>query len=159
MDPSPTDAAPDEALCTFDRWYAAHETGDLAALADVLAEDATVRSMFRSAPVCGRADAVTHFSQTMRAFPDLAMPLVSGPAATTTGAVLAECRFVGTFGGRLSWAGADHVGSGQPFDVSGVILLHTGGGQVHQVRTLFDRDDWLGQIGVSAQSGVERARR
>lgn len=148
MDLTPSGRAPDAALSAFDRWYAAHETADLAALAEVLAEDVAVLSMFRSAPVRGRADAVTHFSRTMRAFPDLAMPLVSGPAATATGAVLAECRFVGTFGGRLSWAGADHVGSGQPFDVSGVVALHTGGGHVHQVRTLFDRDDWLAQIGL-----------
>lgn len=142
--------SPAEALATFERWYDAHETRDLDALAAVLAADVAVHSMFRPEPARSRADAVAHFRRTTTVFPNLAMPLESGVAATPAGTVLAECRFVGTFGGRLTWGGREHAGNGRRFDVPGVVVLHTADQAVTSVRTLFDRDDWLRQIGVPA---------
>lgn len=137
-----------DALAVFDRWYAAHEAGDVPALRAVLHADVTVQSLFRSAPVCSRDAAVTHFLRTTTTFPGLEMGLVSTPAAAANGAVLAEVVFTGKFAGELTWRERVHRGAGQRFAVPGVVVIHTREGAVTHVRTLYDRDDWLGQIDV-----------
>jgi hypothetical protein len=142
------------ALGTFERWYAAHERGDLAQLAAVLAPDVTVYSMFRQVPVHSRESAVRHFQGTMASFPDLSMPVVSGPVAARNGTVLAEACFTGSFTGKLAWRGIVYEGLGQSFDVPGAIVVGTTGGAVTTVRTLFDRDTWLRQIGVTDEAAI-----
>lgn len=146
-------SVPDEATCapalkTFWVWHAAHEQRDLDGLRAVLHDDVEVHSLFRPAPVRGRDGAVDHFSRTTRTFAHLAMPVVAGPAAADSGVVFAEVEFTGTFTGTLQWRGTAHVGQAQPFWVDGAVVLHTDGGRVRSVRTLFDRDAWLRQIGV-----------
>ncbi|MEX2291163.1 MAG: ester cyclase [Mycobacteriales bacterium] len=136
------------ALDTFSVWHVAHEQRDLDGLRGVLDDDVEVHSLFRPAPVRGRDLAVDHFSHTMRTFADLAMPVVAGPAAADSGVVFAEVEFAGTFTGMLQWAGTAHIGQAQAFRVDGAVVLHTDGGRVCSVRTLFDRDAWLRQIGV-----------
>lgn len=138
------------AAATFDRWYQAHESADLAALAAVLAENVAVRSLFRPAPVRGRERAVEHFKKTLQAFSDLSMPLLGPVGITAMGVVLGEVRFAGHFTGFLTVRDRRYEGERQPFDVSGVVILHTGNDAVTSVRTLFDRDDWLHQIGIPA---------
>jgi ketosteroid isomerase-like protein len=132
----------------FDRWYAAHETGDLAGLRAVLDPDVTVHSLFRPEPVHTRDAAVAHFLRTTTTFSDLAMALVSTPAAAADGAVLGEVVFTGSFTGGLAWRNCVHRGKGQRFQVPGVVVVRTRSGAVTSVRTLYDRDDWLRQIAV-----------
>lgn len=136
------------ALETFSVWHVAHEQRDLDRLRAVLHDDVEVHSLFRPAPVRGRDGAVDHFSRTTRTFADLAMPVLAGPAAADSGVVFVEVEFTGTFTGTLQWSGAAHTGGAQPFRVLGAVVLHTDGGRVRSVRTLFDRDGWLRQIGV-----------
>jgi ketosteroid isomerase-like protein len=140
------------ALRTFQQWYDAHQAADPDALAGVLHPDVTVRSLFRPEPVRGRDAAVAHFRRTLAAFPDLSMPLTSPAAANAAGVVLAEVRFTGTFTGTFVWRGTDHRGAGQPFDVAGVVVLHTDDDAVTAVATLFDRDVWLRHLGVAART-------
>lgn len=139
---------PAEALAVFERWYVAHETGDTAALAAVLAEDVVVHSLFRAEPVRTRDVAVAHFVHTTTTFSELAMALVSTPAASADGVVLAEVMFTGAFTGELTWRERVYRGAGQRFQVPGVVVIRTHDGAVRSVRTLFDRDDWLRQIDV-----------
>lgn len=141
-------ATSNDALAVFERWYAAHEGGDTEALAAVLANDVVVHSLFRPEPVRGRDAAVAHFVQTTTTFSDLALALVSTPAAAANGAVLAEVVFTGSFTGVLTRGDRVHHGGGQRFTVPGVVVIRTADGAVTSVRTLFDRDDWLRQIGV-----------
>jgi ketosteroid isomerase-like protein len=136
------------ALDLFHRWYAAHEDADLAALGAVLAADVTIYSLFRDEPVRTRPAALAHFQGTLRRFPDLSMPFRSPPAVGTA-AVFAEVAFTGTFGGQVQWRGNVYNGAGQQFSVPGVVVLHTDGDFVTSVATLFDRDDWLRQIGIT----------
>ena len=98
--------SPEDPVAVFGRWYAAHETGDTGALAAVLGPDVAVHSLFRSAPVRGRSDAVAHFRRTMSTFPDLSMPLACDPVAASNGAVLAEVTFEGSFQLPLADSGA-----------------------------------------------------
>lgn len=137
-----------ETLAVFERWYSAHEAGDVAKLGAVLADDVTVHSLFRSEPVHTRDAALAHFARTTTTFSDLVMGLVSNPTAAANGAVLAEVVFTGTFTGELTWRDRVHRGAGQPFEVPGVVVIRTDQRGVISVRTLFDRDDWLRQIGV-----------
>lgn len=139
---------PEDALRAFDGWYVAHEAGDIAALGAVLADDVAVYSLFRAEPVRTRDAAVAHFVRTTTTFPDLTTTLVSTPAVAADGAVLAEVEFTGTFTGELSWRERVHRGAGQRFEVPGVVVIRTRDGAVTSVRTLFDRDDWLRQIGI-----------
>ncbi len=139
----------DLALRVFGRWYAAHESGDLVELSAVLAPDVTVHSLFRQVPVQSRQAAVAHFQRTMSSFPDLSMPVVSGPVAADNGAVLAEVIFTGSFTGRLTWRDIAYNGTGEHFEVPGAVLVRTRDEEVITVRTLFDRDSWLRQIGVT----------
>jgi hypothetical protein len=62
--------------------------------------------------------------------------------------VLAEVEFTGSFTGELTWRELVYQGAGRRFAVPGVVVIGTGDGAVISVRTLFDRDDWLRQIGV-----------
>jgi steroid delta-isomerase-like uncharacterized protein len=137
-----------EALEVFERWYSAHENGDTAALGAVLADDVAVYSLFRAEPVRTRDAAVAHFVQTTTTFSDLALTLISTPAAAADGAVLAEVIFTGAFTGELAWRGQLHRGAAQRFEVPGVVVVGTHHDAVKSVRTLFDRDDWLRQIGI-----------
>jgi hypothetical protein len=114
----------------------------------VLDDDVRIHSMFRDQPVESRDAAVAHFVRTTTTFA-LAMPLVGGPAVADDGTVLAEVDFVGTFTGTLLWHGTEHVGAGERFRVPGVVVLHTQDDRVRSVRTLYDREDWLRQIGVA----------
>lgn len=132
----------------FERWYVAHETGDTAALGAVLADDVSVHSLFRPEPVRTRDAAVAHFVRTTTTFSGLAMALVSTPAASANGAVLAEVVFTGAFTGELAWRERVYRGAGQRFQVPGVVVIRTHDGAVTSVQTLFDRDDWLCQIDV-----------
>ncbi len=132
----------------FGLWYTAHESGATDDLAAVLAEDVEVRSLFRAQPVRTRAAAVAHFQATMSTFPDLSMPVLAGPLVADDGTVVAEVKFCGTFDGPLTWAGQSHAPTHRQFSVSGVVLLHTDDNFITEVRTLFDRDEWLTQIGV-----------
>lgn len=145
-----------DTLSTFERWYAAHESGDTAGLAAVLAEDVMIHSLFRPAPVRGRQAAVTHFSRTTSTFTDLAMSLVSRPAVVDD-LTMAEVRFTGAFTGELIWAGRKHTGSGVRFSVPGVLAVHVHDHAVISVQTLFDRDDWLRQAGVLDTVGAGSA--
>jgi ketosteroid isomerase-like protein len=152
--PSPGDCPGTEdddgaTLRVFERWYAAHESGDVDGLADVLADDVAVHSLFRAGPARGRPDAVAHFVGVTSTFDDLATELVSRPAVAD-GTVLTEVAFTGAFTGELVWRGRRHRGCGQRFRVGGVLVLHVDAGAVRLVRTLFDRDDWLRQIDVAA---------
>lgn len=139
---------PGEALDVFEQWYVAHEAGDIDALSAVLAPDVAIHSLFRLEPVRSRDAAVAHFLGTTTTFSPLDMGLVSTPAAAANGAVLAEVVFAGKFVGELSWRGDVHRGAGQRFSVPGVVVVRTHDGAVTSVRTLYDRDDWLRQIGV-----------
>lgn len=145
VDPAPD---PAEALEVFEGWHRAHENRDTAALGAVLADDVLVHSLFRAEPVRTRDAAVAHFVRTTTTFSGLAMELVSTPAAAANGAVLAEVMFTGRFNGELAWRDCLHHGTGQPFEVPGVVVVHTDQRAVTSVRTLFDRADWLRQIGV-----------
>ncbi|MFF3569290.1 nuclear transport factor 2 family protein [Nocardia jiangxiensis] len=135
------------AVDTFARWYTAHEAGDVTGLTAVLAEDVTVHSLFRPEPARGRAAAAAHFRGTTTTFTDLTMALLSAAAADGN-VVLAEVLFTGAFTGVLSWSGREHHGRGQRLAVPGAVVVHTRADAVTSVRTLFDRDDWLRQIGV-----------
>jgi ketosteroid isomerase-like protein len=144
-----TAVEPADALAVFDRWYDAHESGDVPALREVLGDDVEVHSMFRPEPARSRDAAVAHFLRTTTVtFPGLAMGLVSTPAAAGDGAVLAEVVFAGTFTGELTWRGRVHRGAGQRFSLPGVVVIRTRGDAVISVKTLYDRDDWLRQIDV-----------
>lgn len=136
-----------ETLAVFDRWYVAHESGDAAALAAALGEDAAIHSLFRDTPVRGRNAAVAHFLSVNEIFNPLQMTLSHQPVAAE-GRVLAEVEVVGTFTGVLTFSGVTMRGAGQPFRVPGVVVVGTEGGAVSSVRTLFDRDDLLRQISV-----------
>ncbi|WP_405970771.1 nuclear transport factor 2 family protein [Streptomyces sp. NBC_00988] len=144
---TPSAVEADAVLAAFGRWYAAHESGDVEGLAHVLAEDAAVHSLFRSAPVTGREAALAHFSRTTSTFSELEMALVPPPAVGRD-AVLAEVVFTGAFTGELMWGGRLHHGTGRRFTVPGVLVVRVRAGRVTLVRTLFDRDDWLRQAGV-----------
>ncbi|NIY69430.1 nuclear transport factor 2 family protein [Streptomyces malaysiensis] len=144
---SPGAAQVGTTLDAFERWYVAHESGNVGGLADALAEDVSVHSLFRPDSVAGREAAVAHFSRTTSTFTELAMALVSSPAVTGD-TVLAEVMFTGAFTGELTWGGRLHRGTGRRFAVPGVLAVHIRSGQVTSVRTLFDRDDWLRQAGV-----------
>nr|WP_275404041.1 nuclear transport factor 2 family protein [Pseudonocardia acidicola] len=136
-------------MAVFDRWYDAHESGDVPALREVLADDVEVHSLFRAEPARSRDAAVAHFLRTTTVtFAGLAMGLVSTPAAAANGAVLAEVVFTGAFTGRLTWRDRVHQGAGQRFSLPGVVVLRTRDGAVTSVKTLYDRDDWLRQIDV-----------
>lgn len=138
-----------DALAVFDRWYDAHETGDVPALRAVFAEDVEIHSMFRPEPVRSPGAAVAHFLRTTTdTFAGLAMGLVSTPAAAADGAVLAEVVFAGSFTGQLTWRDRVHRGAGQRFSLPGVVVVRTRDGAVTSVKTLYDRDDWLRQIDV-----------
>lgn len=139
---------PAAALAVFDRWYDAHESGDVPALREVLDDDVEVHSMFRPEPAGSRDAAVAHFLRTTGTFADLAMGLVSTPSAAANGAVLAEVMFTGAFTGELTWRGRVHQGAGQRFSLHGVVVVRTHEGAVTSVKTLYDRDDWLRQIDV-----------
>jgi steroid delta-isomerase-like uncharacterized protein len=144
-----TTVDPADALAVFDRWYDAHESGDVPALREVLADDVEVHSLFRAEPARGRDAAVAHFLRTTTVtFAGLAMGLVSTPAAAANGAVLAEVVFTGAFTGELTWRDRVHQGAGQRFSLPGVVVLRTRDGAVTSVKTLYDRDDWLRQIDV-----------
>jgi hypothetical protein len=132
----------------FERWYLAHETGDTVALGAVLADEVVVHSLFRPEPVRTREAAVTHFARTTATFSELAMALVSSPAASADGAVLAEVVFTGAFTGELAWRDRVYRGAGERFRVPGVVVVRTHHDEVTSVRTLFDRDDWLRQVAV-----------
>ncbi|WP_241479897.1 nuclear transport factor 2 family protein [Mycolicibacterium neoaurum] len=138
----------EDVLALFERWHDAHEASDYEGLAGVLAEDVEIHSMFKPEPVAGRPAALEHFRGTVSRFTDFGMPLLSAPAASDAGIAFAEVVFTGTFTGELTWRGILHRGRRQAFEVPGVIVLHTAGNMVTSVKTLFDRDDWLGQIGV-----------
>lgn len=153
MDQTRTDDS--ETLAVFGRWYDAHESGDLDGLAGVLASDVAIHSLFKSAPVRGRDDAVAHFVGVTSTFSDMAMALAHRPAATD-GRVLVEVEFSGAFTGELTWNRVAHSGAGQPFRVPGAAVIRIGTGRVQSVRTLFDRDDWLRQIGIGRGTGVRR---
>lgn len=135
------------ALATFNRWYSAHEGRDIACLSKVLASAAEIHSLFRNQPVRGRSAAVNHFRAVNETFEDLAMMLQCVPAVGDD-RVLVEVEFSGRFAGVLKWRGVAHSGSGQHFCVPGVAVVHTAGAEVSRVRTLFDRDEWLRQIGI-----------
>jgi steroid delta-isomerase-like uncharacterized protein len=144
-----TTVDPADALAVFDRWYDAHESGDVPALRAVLADDVVVHSLFRAEPARSRDAAVAHFLRTTTVtFAGLAMGLVSTPAAAANGAVLAEVVFAGAFTGELTWRGRVHQGAGQRFSLPGVVVIRTRDGAVTSVKTLYDRDDWLRQIDV-----------
>jgi ketosteroid isomerase-like protein len=146
-------AAGDEqrVLRVAEAWLRAHDTDDPAALTAVLAEDVVVHSLFRTAPARGRDAASTHFRSTMSAFPDLRIEVVAAAASGRASAFLAEVDFVGHFLGRLSRPEGLVDGDGSPFRVRGVVLLTVRGDRVCTVRTLFDKDDWLRQIGLPTQ--------
>jgi hypothetical protein len=91
---------------------------------------------------------VAHFLNTTETFVGMAIELVSTPAAAANGAVLAEVVFSGAFTGELTFRDRVHHGAGQRFELPGVVVIHTRGHQVTSVRTLYDRDLWLSQIGV-----------
>jgi ketosteroid isomerase-like protein len=137
-----------QTLEVFHRWHAAHQAADSDTLLRILLPDVTVRSLFQPRPVHGRDDAVAHFRRTLARFPDLSMPLLSPAAANVHDVVFAEVRFTGHFHGSLTWLGQTHHGTGQEFDVDGVAVLQIQDGGVQAVRTLFDRDTWLLQIGI-----------
>lgn len=148
-----------QTLEIFGRWYAAHESRDVAVLAGVLDEDATIRSLFRPAPVRGRDAALAHFVGVTTTFGDMAMALAHGPACAE-GRVFAEVEFSGAFTGEFTWDGAARSGSGQRFRVPGVLVVHIADGRVRSVATLFDRDEWLRQIGIPVGSdGLDGAPR
>jgi ketosteroid isomerase-like protein len=134
-------------LEVFGLWYTAHESGDVAGLAAALGEDAAVHSLFKPAPARGREAAVAHYLGVNASFRRMAMSLCHTPAAAD-GRVLAEVEFTGAFTGELTWAGVTTRGTGQGFRIPGVIVVQVGGGAVRSVRTLFDREEWLRQIGI-----------
>ncbi|MEU1548300.1 nuclear transport factor 2 family protein [Nocardia sp. NPDC005745] len=146
-----------ETLGVFGSWYAAHESGDVAGLAAALGEDVVIHSLFKATLVQGRDAAVMHFLGVNATFSRMQMTLCHRPAAAE-GRVLAEVEFAGAFTGELTWSGVTTRGAGQGFRVPGVVVVGVADGAVSSVRTLFDRDDWLRQIGVRS-SDPDRARR
>ncbi|GAA3526111.1 ester cyclase [Amycolatopsis ultiminotia] len=146
-------------LDVFGRWYTAHESGDVAGLAAALGEDAAIHSLFRPEPVAGRDAAVGHFLGVRSTFGEIAMTLRHAPAVAA-GRVLVEVEFSGAFTGTLTWAGVPAHGSGQRFRLGGVAIVRVGRGRVRSVRTLFDRDEWLRQIGIPVRADdLEGTRR
>ncbi len=134
-------------LDVFDRWYRAHESGDVDGLGAVLSQDVTIHSLFKPEPVRGRDAALAHFVGVNNTFSNMAITITESPTAAHD-RVLAEADFSGAFTGKLTWEGVSHSGTGQRFRVSGVVLVRITDGRVISVRTLFDRDDLLRQIGV-----------
>ncbi|WP_186382362.1 nuclear transport factor 2 family protein [Amycolatopsis rhizosphaerae] len=146
-------------LEVFGRWYTAHESGDVAGLNATLGDEATVHSLFKPTPARGREAAVAHFTGVNATFSPLAMSLRHTPAAAD-GRVFAEVEFSGAFTGELTWGGVTTRGAGQGFRVPGVVVVRVADSAVRSVRTLFDRDEWLRQIGIPARwDDLEGARR
>ncbi|MGH3517313.1 MAG: VOC family protein [Haloechinothrix sp.] len=131
-------------------WFAAHDANDTAALAEVLHPEVEVHSLFRPEPAQGRDSAIAHFAGTMGAFPDLKLEIVAAAACEAAATYLAEVDFVGHFSGTWTRTGRVVAGTGRPFRVRGAALLGIRDARIRVVRTLFDRDDWLVQIGLSA---------
>ncbi|MFD2414859.1 nuclear transport factor 2 family protein [Amycolatopsis pigmentata] len=145
-----------DSLSVFERWYAAHESRDTAALAAVLSDDVQVKSLFRAKAASGREAAIAHFLGVNETFSDLSMSLTCAPAVTRD-RVLVEVVFSGAFTGELAWQGTVHAGNGRAFEVPGVAVIRIEDGQVCSVQTLFDRDAWLSQVGIDPVPAVRAA--
>lgn len=140
----------DPVLGLAQRWLDSHNAYDVDALATVLDAKVEVHSLFRDAPARGRAEAISHFDSTMGAFPDLHIEVVASAVTEPGSAYAAAVEFVGHFTGRLRAHGLSHPGTGRAFKVPGVVLLAVRDGAVITVRTLFDKTEWLAQIGLLA---------
>ena len=114
-----------------------------------------IYSLFRPVPVRGRDAAVAHFVRVNSTFKNLAMTLAHAPTSSD-GRVLAEFELTGAFTGELTWEGVTNVGAGQRFRVTGVLLVAIANGRVRSVKTLYDRDELLRQIGVIAPRAIDQ---
>ncbi len=129
-------------------WLDSHNRNDPAALGEMLAEDIEIHSLFRSEPARGREHAIQHFRQTMSTFPDLVIDPVADALSADGTQYFAHVRFRGHFTGP--WGAGDHrlMGSGQKLDVAGTVILSLNDNGVRSVRTLFDKAEWLAQMGM-----------
>ena len=132
------------------RWFWAHDAVDYTGLEAVLHPDVEVRSLFRARPACGRAEALEHFRGMISRYPDLLLRTLAGPVAapmTEGGArVFASVVFTGHYAGENA---PDDPADGRPLAVPGVVELHIAEDHVRNVRTYFDKTEWLRQIGAA----------
>lgn len=140
----PAEDAARNAVELAEHWFEAHDAVDATRLAELLHPDVVVRSLFSSRPVRGRSAAIAHFQRTMAEYPDLRLRIVAGPVAAhgpSDQHVLADIVFEGHH--RSS-----SLEMPRALSVPGVVVLATTSAAVTEVRTYFDKTDWLTQIGL-----------
>lgn len=125
-------------------WFRAHDAVDVARLGKLLHPDVVIRSLFSERPVQGRSAAIAHFQRTMAEYPDLKLRIVAGPLAAQG---LSGLRVMADiiFEGRHRSSSIERT---RALSVPGVVVLGMTAAAVTEVRTYFDKNEWLRQIGL-----------
>ncbi len=129
-------------------WFQAHDAVDSGRLSTLLHPDVVIRSLFSDRPVQGRSAAITHFQRTMAEYPDLKLRIVAGPVAALGSSALRVMADIVFEGHRRSPANERD----RALSVPGVVVLGVNSAAVTEVRTYFDKNEWLTQIGLPGEA-------
>lgn len=143
----PAEGTAQNAVELAGNWFRAHDAVDVAQLGNLLHPDVVIRSLFSDRPVQGRSAAIAHFQRTMTEYPDLKLRIVAGPVAARGQSGISVMADI-IFEGHHRSSSTERV---RALSVPGVVVLGMTSDAVAEVRTYFDKNEWLTQVGLCAE--------